>query len=223
MSDRTPLDRADNPVTLEDWQDRCEFLEREMSNFRRNASARAEEIARAEVSSLESQLKQAQADLAEIAKVVNVLPSVTHGPVSDKGGIIFAIRDLQECYGDAARARNGSYTKMQARAEAAESRLQAVTEAHRWIPVEEKLPQRFGNVFVAHTETSSNTPAVEEAQLIADDPKWCLVRTGLCDDAIYLDQQVTHWQPLPMPPTEPTEKGKCWACEGENPDEPHTC
>jgi hypothetical protein len=130
---------------------------------------------RAEVSSLESQLKQAR-------------------------------EETEKVYDD--------YKNAASHLILTESRLQAVTEAHRWIPVEEKLPQRFGNVFVAHTETSSNTPAVEEAQLIADDPKWCLVRTGPCDDAIYLDQQVTHWQPLPMPPI-----GQADAHEGRDPQQ----
>jgi hypothetical protein len=41
-----PFERAFNPQTLEDWRDKCEFLERELANFRRNATARAEEIAK---------------------------------------------------------------------------------------------------------------------------------------------------------------------------------
>ena len=46
--------------------------------------------------------------LSQIAKVLNGLPSVTHGEVTpDLDSILFAIRDLQECYKDAARVRNG--------------------------------------------------------------------------------------------------------------------
>jgi hypothetical protein len=87
-----------------------------------------EEVIEALESFAAARCAQVEADIQEIAKVCNAVQSVTHGPVSDAAGIIFSIRDLQECYGDAARARNGCYTKMQARAEAAESEVTKLKE-----------------------------------------------------------------------------------------------
>jgi len=61
--------------------------------------------------------------LNQSVEAVNSLPSATGlSPVRNYHGIPLAIRDLQESYRDAARARNGVYTK-------AESRLRAVSEA----------------------------------------------------------------------------------------------
>jgi hypothetical protein len=163
---------------------------------------------RAEVSSLESQLKQAQEEL--IAKALPkewaacdhhwTNPSANGEHNCLKCGMPSEAMPGQRELANF-RSCESEVNKWSRRAESAESRLQAVTEAHRWIPVEEKLPKRFDNVLVAHTDTSDGSLTVEEAQMQFDDPKWCLVRTAPCDDAIYLDQQVTHWQPLPAPPT----------------------
>jgi hypothetical protein len=60
-----------------------------------------------ELSRAEDQVRQQDVLLAEIRDVINLLPSITgSSPVRDNAGIIFAIRDLQASYRDAAKARN---------------------------------------------------------------------------------------------------------------------
>lgn len=62
------FERADNPVTLEDWRDRCDFLEREMANYRRNATHRAEQLAKEMVAE-----SRPSADTLELAKEIVAL------------------------------------------------------------------------------------------------------------------------------------------------------
>ena len=62
--------------------------------------------------------------LDAIVETVNRLPSATGlYPVRDYAGITLAISDLQSSYKDAARSRNGQYTKIQHRAESLEKRV----------------------------------------------------------------------------------------------------
>ena len=66
--------------------------------------------------------------------------------------------------------------------------------------VTDAMPEKFANVLIAHTDTRSGEPTVEEAQHEGAG-LWCLVRTSQ-EDGIYLTEQVTHWRPLPTPPAE---------------------
>jgi hypothetical protein len=146
---------------------------------------------------LAARCAQVEADIQEIAKVCNAVQSVTHGPVSDAAGIIFAIRDLQECYGDAARARNGCYTKMQARAEGAESEVTKLKEQNRWIPCSERLPAPDEMVLI----TDKNEPGkwfVNWGSLVDDEPAWF----SYAEEEVLDIGPDTHWRPLPEPPRE---------------------
>jgi hypothetical protein len=71
------------------------------------------------------EVERLTAFIQTIADTVSKLPSVTGlSPVKNVEDIPLAIRDLQAAYADAARARNGQYTKSEARAEAAEAEVE---------------------------------------------------------------------------------------------------
>ena len=67
--------------------------------------------------------ERVERQLAIIMETLNRQGSVTHGPITEYSQIPFAIRDLQECYADAARARNGLYTKIEDHAHSLERQL----------------------------------------------------------------------------------------------------
>ena len=63
----------------------------------------------------------------------------------------------------------------------------------KWISVTERLPQNFVSV-LAYIPCEHPLPTVKEAYLA--DGSW-VTRTSL-----FFTKEVTHWMPLPNPPTE---------------------
>ena len=86
------------------------------------------------------------------------------------------------------RAREG-LEQREARIESLEKENAALREAQRWIPVSERLPEDGIEVLVYESEDSSIYSAC----------KWYDEWNG------FPGERITHWMPLPAPPT--TDKG----------------
>ncbi len=89
---------------------------------------------------------------------------------------------------------------------AAESELTRLREAHRWIPVEEKLPPENNEYLVCEPDVGTTTADFRDGE-------WFTVRSFGQDCEERPLYAVTHWQPLPEPPTgaaqpDAQEKGK---------------
>jgi hypothetical protein len=56
---------------------------------------------------LQAELVKLRARESQIMATLNMLPSVDHPPITDANDIVYAIRNLQECYKSAAESRNG--------------------------------------------------------------------------------------------------------------------
>jgi hypothetical protein len=156
------------------------------------------------------EIEQLQNLLTGIAETVNLLPSITGtSPVKGFDGIRLAIRDLQECYRDAARARNGQITgqefvEMRKRAEAAESRLREMD----WIPVSERVPENDKPVYVCHVFNGSGVLCPNGTYTWF--AKWTGLNwyradgflQGIDGECAIFAGNITHWMPLPLPPSD---------------------
>lgn len=74
------------------------------------------------------------------------------------------------------------------------ARAEKAEAENRWIPVTERLPDKFGRYLTTHISTTykGNKPQkkVSELDWVGDECGWLI--NGL--------HQVTHWRPLPEPP-----------------------
>ena len=73
-----------------------------------------------------------------------------------------------------------------------QSELDREREARRWIPVSERVPENYVTVMVG----SSAYPNVVGSGYIAEGGSWHWHNR-------IIDEPVTHWQPMPKPPTQP--------------------
>lgn len=72
----------------------------------------------------------------------------------------------------------------------------------RWIPVSERLPNE--NISVLAIGGKLTRPKVINFNNEKEGPLWSSTHParGFWDDGYYMTDDVTHWQPLPPPPTE---------------------
>jgi hypothetical protein len=214
MSDRTPLDAENvvkhavrNWLRCKGWPEWFSSQQGKRVNIDEIILAHADEFGatlRAEVSSLESQRAEAgicrHNDSVKIANLESRLAAIISAEheLSDAYIRIRQILDAFQTPFAPTEREVWNHTESKARelvtrAESLEVRLQAVTEAHRWIPVEEKLPEPGTLVLVHTTSGHIDTDAVNR-----HDGLW------ECDD----DWTVSHWTTLPAPPTEPSKETK---------------
>lgn len=84
----------------------------------------------------EQELITLRQQVKEIIDTINLLPSVTHGPVTRIEDVVFAIRDLQEAYGSASRSRNALNEKdLKDEIDKLRYVLTRLTEADTWSQV----------------------------------------------------------------------------------------
>ena len=77
--------------------------------------------------------------------------------------------------------------------DAAIDALDAADKAQRWIPVSERLPEEYKEKDVLTYDSLGNIEGFEADNI------------NLWNEH-HIDQQITHWQPLPQPPKE----GELW-------------
>lgn len=94
------------------------------------------------------------------------------------------------------RADNPSWTRMMHKAA---DRLKELDQAQKWIPVTERLPDKFSE-YIVTIKTISGVVYSDYADYDPFQQRWT---TGLFFD---IGSKVTHWMPLPKPHV--NEEGK---------------
>lgn len=78
--------------------------------------------------------------------------------------------------------------------------LRAALAVSQWVPVAERLPEKFTEVLVAFAGQMSIASTGQYTNSPQDKNGWCYPaeNNGICDDGS--DPVVTHWMPLPDAP-----------------------
>lgn len=81
-----------------------------------------------------------------------------------------------------------------------EAEIERLTEAQRWIPVTEKLPEHRRSVLVYCPEPNNiycGDYHGKEDDVFRDTGKWYYFGQGLMRE---IDEKITHWMPIPVAP-----------------------